>query len=53
MNKDSKAYNQCNDSQNTKIGMCVDGTTAREHKAAPINGNKSGKEVPSKTQGTK
>ena len=45
--------NQCNDSQNSAIGMNIDGTAAREHKAAPINGSKNGKAVPSKGQGTK
>ena len=49
----AKKENQCNDSQNSAIGMSVDGTTAREHKAAPINGSKNGKAVPPKTQGTK
>lgn len=37
----SKA-NQCNDAVNTPIAMCVDGSTPRAHKAAPIKGTQSG-----------
>jgi len=34
--------NQCNDSVNTPIAMAIDGTAAKEHKAAKINGLQSG-----------
>jgi hypothetical protein len=37
----NKAY-QCNDAVNTPIAMAIDGTSAKEYKAAPIKGNQSG-----------
>lgn len=33
---------QCNDSQNTPIANCIDGSTAKLHKAAAIRGSTSG-----------
>ena len=44
---------QYNDAQNSAIGLNIDGTAARAHKAAPINGSKSGKAEPPTNQGTK
>lgn len=43
---------QCSDHMNPNAAN-LDGTSAREHKAAPINGHDSGKAMPKERQGTK
>lgn len=41
-NQTGSYASQCNDSVNTPIAMAIDGTSAKEHKAAKINGLQSG-----------
>lgn len=43
---------QCTDAANAGANS-VNGTSAKEHKAARINGNQSGEMKPAMTQGTK